>query len=72
MLLAKVSHMAKRDVSSVGKYKPPADSEVWPSRRGSTEGNKAGEVAQRQMIKGYIMCQGLRLSCGQGAATEGF
>lgn len=64
MLLAKVSHKAKCDVSGVGKYKPPADSEVRPSRRGS------GPEADGE---GHILCQGAEtLSCGQGAATGGF
>lgn len=41
MLLAKGSHVSEPAVSGMGKSEPPADSEVWPSRRESAEGNRA-------------------------------
>lgn len=52
MLLAKVSHIGRPDVTSMGEYNPSADSEEWLSRWESAEGNRAREVAQRQMMKG--------------------
>lgn len=71
MLLAKVSHTGRPNVSGKGESKPPADSEEWLSRRESAEGNRAREVAQRQVMKGPGSCAGT-LSYGQGAAIEGF
>lgn len=58
MPLTKVSHLANLDVGGVEKHDPPADSEVWPCRRESVEGNKAREVACRQVMKAPVVCQG--------------
>lgn len=57
MLLAKVSQIGRPDVSDIGEYKPPADSEEWLSRRQTVEGNRAREVAQTQMM-GTGSCAG--------------
>ena len=45
MLLAKVSHMAKIDVSGMGTRKPPANREAELIWRESAEGNKATKVS---------------------------
>lgn len=73
LLLVRVSHMAKPAVSGLGKYKPPAGSEVWPRRRQSAEGNMgAGSGPEADDGRpGSVPGVGT-LSCGQGAAPEGF